>query len=49
MLKQDIDIKDKMPSIIDPRPNSIVEELQDKFDVIKYNPEDEPNKYRNGQ
>lgn len=38
VLKIDDEVDKKAPSIIDPRPNSIVKEFQDIFDSIIYNP-----------
>ena len=38
VLKIDDEVDKKAPSIIDPRPNSIVKEFQDVFDSIIYNP-----------
>ena len=38
VLKVDDEVKEKAPSIIDPRPNSMVEEFQDEFKPIKYDP-----------
>ena len=39
VLKVDDSVKGKAPSIIDPRPSSIVKELQDKFNPIRYYPD----------
>ncbi len=38
VIKQDADAKKKAPSIIDPRPNSMVKEYQKKFKTINYDP-----------
>lgn len=38
VLNQDSDVKKKSPSIIDPKPTSIVEEFQEKFKKIEYDP-----------
>lgn len=38
VLTADDDVEKKAPSIIDPRPNSIVKEFQKEFDTINYNP-----------
>jgi hypothetical protein len=38
VLKQDPEVDKKAPFIIDPRSNSMVEEFQDKFKKIEYNP-----------
>ncbi len=38
VLNQDPDVKDKVPSIIDPRPNSIIDEYQGTFQKIQYDP-----------
>lgn len=44
VIKQDSDAKKKAPNIVDPRPNSIVKEYQEKFTPITYNPEKEKKK-----
>ena len=38
VVNQDENVNKKAPIIVDPRPNSIVEEYQDKFKTITYNP-----------
>ena len=38
VIKQDKSIKGKHPIIIDPRPNSIIEEYEDEFPSIIYDP-----------
>ena len=38
VVKQDGQVKEKAPNIVDPRPNSIVEEYQNKFRTITYDP-----------
>lgn len=38
VLKQDPEVKKKSPTIINPRPNSIVKEYQNKFSTIRYEP-----------
>ena len=38
VVKQDKDIDKKLPVIIDPRPNSMIEEYQKKFESIKFIP-----------
>ena len=38
VLQQDEKLKNKIPLILDPRPNSIVKELQENFDKIEYIP-----------
>lgn len=38
VLGQGPEVKKKAPIIIDPRPNSIVEEYRDKFKPISYDP-----------
>ncbi len=38
VVKQDPEVKKKAPTIIDPRPNSIVKEYQDNFKPVTYNP-----------
>ena len=38
VVKQDPDVKEKAPVIIDPRPNSIVDEYQNDFQGLHYNP-----------
>ena len=38
VVNQDENVNKKAPIIVDPRPNSIVEEYQDKFKTIPYNP-----------
>ena len=39
VLKQDPEVKGRAPMIIDPRPNSIVEEYQGEFRMVTYDPE----------
>ena len=41
VLEQDNEVKRKAPTIIDPRPNSIVKEFQDVFKTIIYTPQEE--------
>ena len=38
VLNQDPNVKDKSPSISDPRPNSIIEEYRGTFGKVEYNP-----------
>ena len=38
VVKQDPEVKEKAPTIIDPRPNSMVKEYQDKFKPIIFDP-----------
>ena len=38
VVKQDSEVKKKAPTIVDPRPNSIVKEYQDNFKPVTYNP-----------
>lgn len=38
VVKQDPDVMKKAPTIIDPRPNSMVKEYQDSFKPINYDP-----------
>jgi RHS repeat-associated protein len=38
VLKQDSDVKDNAPLILDPRPNSVIEEYQGTFEKVEYNP-----------
>lgn len=37
VLNQDPEVAKETPGIIDPRPNSIIEEYRDKFDKVDYN------------
>lgn len=39
VVNQDEDVNDKSPSILDPRPNSIIGEYQDVYDKVTYDPE----------
>jgi len=45
VLNQDPDVAANSPSIFDPRPNSIIEEYQDVFDKVSYDPETGTTKY----
>lgn len=38
VVKQDEEVKKEAPTIIDPRPNSMIEEYKDKFQDVKYDP-----------
>jgi hypothetical protein len=38
VVKQDPDVKKQAPTIIDPRPNSMVKEYQDNFKPVNYDP-----------
>ena len=40
VLNQDTDINKESPGIIDPRPNSIIDEYRDEFDKVDYNSKD---------
>jgi RHS repeat-associated protein len=39
VVNQDEDVNDKSPSVLDPRPNSIIGEYQDVYDKVTYDPE----------
>lgn len=41
VVKQDPNVKKQSPTIIDPRPNSMVKEYQDNFKPINYDPKTE--------
>ncbi len=45
VLNQDGEVADKAPGILDPRPNSIIDEYQDVFDGVSYDPETGAVKY----
>ena len=39
VINQDSKVAKDAPVVVDPRPNSMVKEYQEKFEPIKYNPE----------